>query len=169
MKVLDINQVSLIINQAVININPKSKILMQYILRYFYNILRFMIIGFSLTFFLSCILFIVIISTKKVRDTNFYDYYHMDDYDEITQAIICFYFTISTLATVGYGDYCPKNDQEQIFMMFTMIVGVAFFSYLMNNFQNIIQNFSIKLGHIDNIPDLEEWLLSLSRIFYLSL
>ena len=50
----------------------------------------------------------------------------------------CFYFTISTLATVGYGDYTPKNSNERIVVIILMVAGVAFFSYIMNHFNNII-------------------------------
>lgn len=44
-----------------------------------------------------------------------------------------------------------------------MVLGVAFFSYIINNFNDIMKNYSKKLGYIDKTPEVEEWLLSLSN------
>lgn len=51
------------------------------------------------------------------------------------------YFIITTLAVIGYGDIYPKTNIEKIFDMLIMILGVAFFSYIMGNFINIVHGF----------------------------
>lgn len=79
-----------------------------------------------------------------------------------TAAVTCYYFMLSTLATVGYGDYAPQSPGEKVISIIIMVIGVAFFSYIINNFNNIMKNYHIKLGYIDKIPELEEWMLSLS-------
>ena len=38
-----------------------------------------------------------------------------------------FYFTVVTLATVGYGDYVPRTDLGKIFTIFYILVGVGIF------------------------------------------
>ncbi len=44
------------------------------------------------------------------------------------------YFTIITLATVGYGDFVPKTAAGKIFTMFYVFVGIGIFVYAANNF-----------------------------------
>jgi TRAP-type C4-dicarboxylate transport system permease small subunit len=38
-----------------------------------------------------------------------------------------FYFSVITLATVGYGDFTPKTDLGKIFTMFYIISGIGIF------------------------------------------
>ena len=40
-----------------------------------------------------------------------------------------FYATITTLSTVGYGDYTPKTTQGKLFTVFIIIVGVGTMLY----------------------------------------
>lgn len=47
------------------------------------------------------------------------------------RTITSFYFTFTTLSTVGFGDYYPKNDIERLFGSFVLLGGVATFSYIM--------------------------------------
>ena len=37
------------------------------------------------------------------------------------------YFTVITLATVGYGDFAPKTNAGKLFTIFYIIVGIALF------------------------------------------
>jgi hypothetical protein len=47
------------------------------------------------------------------------------DYQQYTAA---FYFTVTTMATVGYGDISGHNTLERIVCMIIMIIGVVTFS-----------------------------------------
>ena len=38
------------------------------------------------------------------------------------------YFGVTTLATVGFGDFYPRTDIERIFCTVLMVIGVAVFS-----------------------------------------
>ena len=40
------------------------------------------------------------------------------------------YFTFTTLATVGFGDYRPWADEERLFLVIIFLSGVSIFSYL---------------------------------------
>ena len=44
-----------------------------------------------------------------------------------------------------------------------MLLGVAFFSYIMGNFIEIISNYEQKMGVVDKSGDLNNWLTLLTR------
>lgn len=64
---------------------------------------------------------------------------------------------------MGYGDYYPVSDMERMLAVFLMLCGVAFFSYIMGSFIEIIANYRKKLGDIDYMGDLHSWLGVLTR------
>lgn len=65
---------------------------------------------------------------------------------ENVQLLISCYYVLTTLSTVGYGDYYPVNNNERFFAVVLMLGGVAFFSYIMGNFIEIITNYEKKMG-----------------------
>ena len=54
--------------------------------------------------------------------------------DGLTQTIIVCYFALTTLSTVGYGDYFPITMPEKIFGIIFMLIGIVYFSHVMNSF-----------------------------------
>jgi hypothetical protein len=73
------------------------------------------------------------------------------------------YYALTTLSTVGYGDYFPISNNERIIAVIIMLGGVAFFSYIMGNFIEIISNYEKKMGVVDKSGDLHNWLILLTR------
>ena len=65
------------------------------------------------------------------------------------QLVVSCYYALTTLSTVGYGDYFPISNSERFFAVIIMLGGVAFFSYIMGNFIEIISNFEKKIGNSD--------------------
>ena len=59
---------------------------------------------------------------------------------------MCCYVALTTLSTVGYGDLTPQTNFEKIVGMFIMILGVAFFSYIMGNFNDVLINYDKEMG-----------------------
>ena len=55
----------------------------------------------------------------------------MKNFDDFRKLVICCYFSMTTLSTVGYGDFTPKTEVEKIIGIIIMIVGIAFFSFIM--------------------------------------
>ena len=51
-----------------------------------------------------------------------------------------FYFTITTITTVGYGDLRGFNPTERLFCSFLMLVGVFSFSMLSSSIAQIVHN-----------------------------
>ena len=74
-----------------------------------------------------------------------------------------FYFVLTTLATVGYGDFYPVSTVEMVVTSIVMLGGVAFFSYIMSNFIEILSSYDAKMGTIDKSDDLNDWIISLER------
>lgn len=66
-----------------------------------------------------------------------------NEYTELTTFELyttSFYFTITTMTTVGYGDISGTNTGERIVCCILMIMGVLFFTYVSGTITNIITN-----------------------------
>ncbi len=66
--------------------------------------------------------------------------------------ITCMYYALTTLATVGYGDYYPCSIAEKILGSIIQIFGVTFFSVLMNNFIDVV--LSMKSSNFNDNEDM---------------
>ena len=77
--------------------------------------------------------------------------------------ILSMYYSLTTLSTVGYGDFSPQSIMEKIFGSIIQIFGVTFFSILMNQFQDIVV--SIK-GQNEGLNEqkLQQWFYLIRRI-----
>ena len=62
-------------------------------------------------------------STNWVIDGGYQDLDWSDLY------LASFYFTVTTITTVGYGDISGTNFTERLICIFLMITGVLFFSF----------------------------------------
>lgn len=51
------------------------------------------------------------------------------------------YYALTTLSTVGYGDYFPISVNEMIVGILFMLVGIVSFSGIMGSFMEIIENY----------------------------
>ena len=52
----------------------------------------------------------------------------IEDLDPEAKYLFALYFTVTTITTVGYGDISANNPTEQLFCIFTMLMGVIGFS-----------------------------------------
>ena len=71
------------------------------------------------------------------------------------------YFALTTLSTVGYGDYFPVSNLEKVLGSIIMFIGVTFFSMLMSQFLDIINDLSEDVNPNDD--NLDKWMLLLRR------
>jgi CRP-like cAMP-binding protein/voltage-gated potassium channel Kch len=51
-----------------------------------------------------------------------------------------FYFTVTTMNTVGYGDISPQNNFEQFFAILVMIVGATFYAGMVASTASLVEN-----------------------------
>lgn len=54
--------------------------------------------------------------------------------------IILIYFTFTSLSTVGFGDYYPVSEAEQVLGAFMLLSGVATFSYILGELNTVLLN-----------------------------
>lgn len=49
------------------------------------------------------------------------------------------YYAFTSLSTVGFGDYYPKSNKERLFIALVLLIGVAVFSLVLGNFNEIME------------------------------
>ena len=54
------------------------------------------------------------------------------------QYLLCLYWALQTLTTVGFGDIGGKTVFERIFCCCWMLAGIAFYSFAIGNMSNLI-------------------------------
>ena len=66
--------------------------------------------------------------------------YHEEGLTELQLYIVSFYWTCTTITTVGYGDITGNNVGERLFCAIMMILGVISFSFVNGSLASILQN-----------------------------
>lgn len=56
--------------------------------------------------------------------------------------ILVTYFAVTSLSTVGFGDYHPRGNTERVVTALILLFGVAIFSYIMGIFIEILDQIS---------------------------
>ena len=67
------------------------------------------------------------------------------------------YFAFTSLTTVGFGDFYPISDQEQLFAAFMLLFGVLIFSYIMNEYIALIDNYKEHIAEYDEGDNLRKF------------
>eukprot|EP00930_Biecheleria_cincta_P098946 TRINITY_DN9059_c0_g1_i1.p1 TRINITY_DN9059_c0_g1~~TRINITY_DN9059_c0_g1_i1.p1 ORF type:complete len:758 (-),score=156.35 TRINITY_DN9059_c0_g1_i1:150-2423(-) len=53
------------------------------------------------------------------------------------------YWAVTTLTTVGYGDFLPRSDQERAYAMLAMVIGSSFYGYIIGCITSLITDADI--------------------------
>ncbi len=152
-----------LLHKYVVSLNEESsrsnQIETQYLLKCVYKIFRLILIALLLTYFLGILMYIISDSLNPENEpktfVKTYGLNRMKDYDVVVR---CMYFVLTTITTVGFGDYVPQSNVDRAFVIFLEFFGVAFFSYVTGNFIEIISNYEKKIGVIDHETELQHWL-----------
>jgi len=92
---------------------------------------------------------------------------HLDVYFEgngitptgVQKYLAAVYWAMTTLSTVGYGDILPTTDFERIYAMFAMVVGGAFYGYIIGSVTSIVADMDLNARAFSNRMDLvQSWL-----------
>ena len=78
--------------------------------------------------------------------------------------IFSMYYMVTTLSTVGYGDYFPTSIGEKIFAIVIMMIGVTIFATVMNNFMQMFLALTIPADRTNNEDNLTRWFSMIKRI-----
>lgn len=62
------------------------------------------------------------------------------EFDKTTHYVRAIYYSITTLATVGYGDITPTTSPQMLYAMALMILGAGVYSYVIANVATILAN-----------------------------
>ena len=54
------------------------------------------------------------------------------------RVIVLVYFAFTSLTTVGFGDFVPRNDIERTFTTFVVFFSIIIFSYIAKNLVQIL-------------------------------
>ena len=62
-------------------------------------------------------------------------------------------WSVETMVTVGYGDVVAITNAEHCYVIFAMLVGGAFFSFVVGSFMNVLQELSEREAHARRTMD----------------
>jgi hypothetical protein len=119
-----------------------------------------------ITYFFGCIWYLL---SELSDDISNHDAFYEDERyttrKAIERCIISAYYMLTTLSTVGYGDFFPLTNIERVICVVVMLFGVAFFSYIMGRFIEIIEGFNSekKTGTENDESDLKNWFTLLAK------
>ena len=109
---------------------------------------RFLIFSiFALLFVhtIACIwIFLGSLNQEEDDSDNWIDKFGFDIHDIGSMYTTGVYWTITTIATVGYGDITATNTSERIVACVIMIIGVLAFSFSTGSLSSIIHNVDSK-------------------------
>jgi hypothetical protein len=77
-----------------------------------------------------------------VEDKNFEDHYGLISSEEAYEQMVKYsYYALTTLSTVGFGDFGPKAVYEKQLMTGVLLFGVTIFALVMNNLMTVLKNY----------------------------
>ena len=94
------------------------------------------------------------------RDSNnedFIEAYNMEANDHFANCVVVVYYAFTTLSTVGFGDYHPKNDYERLLTSIILISGVSTFSYITGNFLEVVDNYKMVTAENEDADNLSRF------------
>lgn len=97
-----------------------------------YKLISLVVSAAILTYFLGCFWYLFVSNeSSDPNDDNFFNNNYLRNESYGRRLIICCYFVMTTLTTVGYGDYTPLTKMEKFITIIIMIMGIGLFSYIM--------------------------------------
>lgn len=100
-----------------------------------YKLLRLLIMLTLFTYFLGCFWYLISSdASTDDEDGSWFKVFNLESYNITNRLVVSCYYAITMLSTVGYGDMYPISNIEKMVAVFCMMVGVAVFSVIMEQF-----------------------------------
>lgn len=105
--------------------------------------------------------------TMKIVDEGFlvsYVYENWTSYDDVrrntwSEYISAIYWAMTTITTVGYGDITPSSDAERVYTTISMVVGGAFYGYVVGSITSLVQYSDLNTSaYYDRMDLIHAWL-----------
>jgi hypothetical protein len=106
--------------------------------------------------------------TNKPTSENFYTTYFWPGEQKAVpdtsfdRLVKVWYYAITTLSTIGYGDFHLVSTNERWIASFILMFGVSVFSLIMSQFIEIMMS-QKKIWKVGQHEDLTKWIALLSR------
>ncbi|EKX41175.1 hypothetical protein GUITHDRAFT_74855, partial [Guillardia theta CCMP2712] len=110
--------------------------------------------------FLGCMFIMMISSDSKENWLSAYD-------EELAQSksrdvekyVVSLYWALTTVSTLGYGDVLPVTNDERIYTVFTILIGVVVFAFSLGNITTLMtQSEGARLHFEDKLRAISEYL-----------
>ena len=141
--------------------NASKRLMVIFNVRYFFKIVRLMIMASILAYVLGCVWYLICLNIFNHRfdigypeSKTFFTEYKIYQKSPLKKLMLSCYYVLTGLTTVGYGDYNATNEYEKIFGITVMFLGVAIFSYVMSEFSDQINIYNKTFGDRDQGSDL---------------
>lgn len=83
------------------------------------------------------------------------------DTDKYFEYVKAFYWAMTTLTTVGYGDIAAKTAPQMIYAAFVQLVGVGVFGYILSNVASLLSRLdAAREHHMNNLDQIETFMNS---------
>ena len=108
--------------------------------------------------------------SREVAHEPYSDEHFVDDNAKLTdennrtKLLRSWFFALTTISTVGYGDYLPKNNSELALIILILLVGVGVFAYIMGSFNSAVTDYDSLNPDDENLSRLNIWLDSLEEM-----
>ena len=136
--------------------NASKRLMVIFNVRYFFKILRIMLMASILTYVLGCVWYLICLDVFYNRfkmgypeEDTFFTTYSIYKKEPLKRLALSCYYVLTGLTTVGYGDFNAQNKKKKIFGITVMFMGVTIFSYVMSEFSDQINLYNKTFGDRD--------------------
>ena len=134
------------------------------------SIIQIFVTIIFLVYFLGCFWFWFQRTVANYRysqgsqdEEEFAEAFNLNTFDIEDIALRNAYYMLTTISTIGYGDFLPKNTYEMAFVAIVMLFGVTLFGFVLASFNSAMRFFN-EIGKNYEIGKLNIWLESIENI-----